>query len=121
MAMKMFKMYFPNTIIVDFYKSIEKKVVLDVYNSSCILQIGICKVAIIQKGIESWCSFFVVARSCPALLGMPDCEGLQLLHINFNTMVASHNRRHVNKQYKQDKNEANNNSKINLVFDGKNN
>ena len=44
--------------------------------------LGMCKVTISNEGIEYQYNFFVVPGNEPALLGMPDCEWLQLLSIN---------------------------------------
>ena len=46
------------------------------------------------------CSFFVVARNGPALLGMPDCE--QLLILNCQSPNDQHWKWQINVQTKQD-------------------
>ena len=58
---------------------------------------------IINKSIEFQCNFFVVTVSGPALLGMPDCERLQLPGINFDKTNTDQHRRHINEHTKQDK------------------
>ena len=59
------------------------------YINSYIPKIGICKVTITHKGIESQCCFFVVPRNCPVLLGMPHGGiRLQLLSINCDTIYG---------------------------------
>ena len=76
-----------------------------------------CKVTIIHKSIKSQCSFFVVATNSPALLGMPNCERLQML--NCATIEADHHRGQANEQYKQGKSKTNENSKMNPTLNGK--
>ena len=51
MLMKPFNVLCPDTKIVHLNKSIDTKVKLHAYNKSCIPQIDICKVIIINKGI----------------------------------------------------------------------
>ena len=51
MLIRMYKMIFPHTDINELHKSINK-IVLCVYNTSCIPQMGMCKVTIINKGIK---------------------------------------------------------------------
>ena len=60
------------------------------YNVSCIPQMGICNIAIINKGIKYGNSLFVVSANGPALLGMPDCEQLNLLTVNCQTADDLH-------------------------------
>ena len=91
MSIKMFQVLFANTIILDLNISINKKVIFCTYNLMCMLQIGIFKIIINQKGIKSQCSFFIVSLNGPALLGMPDCERLQLLSMNYDTIESDHN------------------------------
>ena len=68
-----------------------------------------CKITIIKKGIKFQCNFFVVMGNWPALLGMPDCERLQLLGINCNTTNAGQNGKQKNERIKQDKYKTNKN------------
>ena len=63
-------------------KCMHKEIVFWTHNYLCNPQIGICRLTLIDKDIEYQYSFFVVPGNGPALLGMPDCEGLQLLSIN---------------------------------------
>ena len=53
MPFKMFKMLCPYTTIADLNKCTDRKVVLWMYNNLCILQLGICKVTIVHKGVDS--------------------------------------------------------------------
>ena len=54
----------------------------------------ICRVTMINKGIEYQCNFYVVSGNGPSLLGMPDHKWLHLLSINCQT---------ANRQCKEDK------------------
>ena len=85
MSIRMFKTLYPYTKITDLFKSVEK-IILHANNNKCIPQMGVCKVNIINKGIEYQCSFFVVPGNIQALLVMLQCERLQLLSINCQTM-----------------------------------
>ena len=71
---------------------------------------GVCKVNIINKDIRYSSSFFVVPGNRPALLGMPDCERLQLLSIKCQTMSNTSKLKCINEQIKQDM------SKLNKYF-----
>ena len=64
-------------------------------------QKGVLKVTITHKGIEFWCSFFLVPGNGSALLGMPECKRLQLLNMNCSAIAADWNRWQVNDQSKQ--------------------
>ena len=75
-------MLFPNITSADLNKCIDKKVVLCTYNSLYIPQIGICKITLTYKDIESQCSLFVVPRYGPALLEIPDC--VQCISFKYN-------------------------------------
>ena len=66
--------------ITDLNKSKDRKIIK--INNSCIPQMGVCKVTIINKGIKYQSIFFLVSGNRLALFGMPDCERLQLLSIN---------------------------------------
>ena len=79
MPIKMYRTLFPHTKLNE---SINKNVVLCTCNNSCILQMDICRGIIINEDIEYQCNFFVVPGIGLALLGMPECEWLQLLRIN---------------------------------------
>ena len=93
MPIKMFKTLFPHTQISDLNKSKGRKILFHASNNSFIPGMGVCRVAIITKGIMFQCSFFVVPGNRPELLGMPDCERLQLLSINCNTMNDEQNKK----------------------------
>ena len=58
-------------------------------------KIGISKVTLTHKGIETWCSIFVVPGISPALLGMPDGDRLQLQSVNWDTIEGDQNRGQV--------------------------
>ena len=58
----------------------------------------LCRVTIINKVTGNQCSFFVVHGNGPALLGMQDCERLQLLSINCQTTNDQQKGRQINKQ-----------------------
>ena len=53
-------------------------------------QLGTCRVKLMHKNVEMLCSFFPVPGNSPSLIGMPDCERLQLLIVNCNTIDLSH-------------------------------
>ena len=74
MPIKMFRMVFPYTNITDLNKSMDKNSIIHLSNSY-IPQMGVCKITIINKGIECIYSFFVMLDNEPALLEMADCEG----------------------------------------------
>ena len=57
----------------------------------------------INKSIKYQCHFFVVPQNGPALLGMPDCERLQLLSINCQTINDQQKGRKINEQTNQDR------------------
>ena len=61
---------------------------------------GICKVIII-KDIEFQCNLFIVSGNGLTLLGMPDCERLQLLGITCDTMPTDLHGRQINEQPQQ--------------------
>ena len=75
-----------------------KKVVLHTNSNSGIPQVGICKMAIINKGTELQCNFFVMTGSGTSLLGMPDCERIQELSMKGSTMIADPNGRQVSEE-----------------------
>ena len=52
MPMRMYKALYSNTKITDLNTSIDRKIILHTYNTSCIPQMGVCKITIINKGIE---------------------------------------------------------------------
>ena len=85
MSIRMFKALFPNTNVDILKKSIDKNVVLHAYNNSCIPQMGISKIKIINNGIKFWCNFSVEPGNGPALLGMPDHERIEPLSFNCDT------------------------------------
>ena len=68
-SIKMFKTLFLNTEVTELNKSVDKRIVLHVYNNSCIPEMAICKGFIIHKGLMSQCNFSVVQGNGP---GMPD-------------------------------------------------
>ena len=80
---------------------------------------GICKVTLTHKGIHSGCCLFVVPRNGLELLGMPECERLQLLNIYCNKIESGHKRRQVNEQCKENKSTRNKNVKLHLPLCGK--
>ena len=55
-------------------------------------QMGLCRITIINKCIEYQCNFFIVPGNGLALLGISDCESLQLLSINCQTTTDQHER-----------------------------
>ena len=97
MPNKMYKTLFLHTYIKELRKSINK--VLCTNNNSCITQMGLCRVTIINDGIKYRCNFFVVSGYGPELLGIPHGE---------------QRRRQINKQPKQDKSKPNNSIRNNL-------
>ena len=74
-----------------------KKIILHAYRSE-ILQLCIGHVTLNNKVIEYQCDFFVVPGNGPALLGMSDCEWLQLLTVNCQTIDGSHKGHQIIKQ-----------------------
>ena len=73
----MFKTLFPHAKITDQKKSQERKMIIHAYNKAYIQQMRI------HRETRKPCSFFVMAGNGPVLLGMQDCEGLQLLSMNY--------------------------------------
>ena len=63
------------------------------YNLSCILQMHMCRETLINKDIEYRSYFFVVPGNRPALLGMPECESMQLQSINCHMTNDPHRKR----------------------------
>ena len=53
-----------------------------------------------NTGIKYCCNFFVVPGNGSALLGLPDCDWLQLLSIKCQTTNDQHKRGQINKQTK---------------------
>ena len=51
MPIRMFKVLFTKTITTNLNKYIDKKVIIGMYNNSCILQMGISRAQIINEGI----------------------------------------------------------------------
>ena len=92
---RMYKVLFQQTNISELKKSLKGKIMFHAYNNLCILQIGICRVAFINK-----VTFYILPGNRSALLGMPDCEYLQLLSINHQMANDMHNRRQSNEQTK---------------------
>ena len=76
------------------------------------LQMGICKVIIINKGIGFWYNF-CSAKKWPA------CESLQLLSIIWDPTSADLHGRLINEKTRQGKSKTNKNSKINLHYKNK--
>ena len=101
LAIKKFKVIFPDTEIADLNKFSDKKVVLHAYNNSCIPQMDVCKVVLINKGIKFQSNFFVVLRNGPALLGILGCERYQLLTFKGDTRNADQNGIQVNEHTKK--------------------
>ena len=110
MPIRMLKALYPNTKRTDPNISIDDHIIFHTYNNACIAQMRVCKVNIINKWIKHGYSFFVGPGSGPALLRIPDCERLQLLRINSQTMKKW---REVKEQTKQDDSKINNDFKIN--------
>ena len=67
MPIRMYKILFLHTNINDLNKSINRKIVLHTYNNLCIPQMA--HNAVINKGIEYQCSFFVGARKWTNITG----------------------------------------------------
>ena len=86
MLIKMFKTIFPHTKITYVNNTMDRKIILHDYNNSCVPQMGVCRVTIINKGIEFQCSVSLVLGNGLVLLGMPNCQRLQQLSINCHTM-----------------------------------
>ena len=61
---------------------------------------GMCCIAIFNKGIEYRCMIFVEAGNGPALLGMPDCEQLKLLNVNCQAIDDQHRKQQINRHSK---------------------
>ena len=59
---------------------------------------GVCRIAIINKGIKYWGCFFVLPEKGPALLGITDHEHLQLLSINCQIINDQQKGKQLNKQ-----------------------
>ena len=59
---------------------------------------GVYGITIINKGPVFQCSFFVVQGNYLALLGIPDCDILQLLSINCHTLNDEQKGGQINKQ-----------------------
>ena len=77
----------------------------------------ICRVTLINKGIKYWYNLFLVPGNGAALLGMLDCECLQLLSINCQIT----NNLQINEQTKQSKSIPNSSIKNNLYTRNKTN
>ena len=98
---EMFKMLFSHTIMTDPNKSIDWNIIFCTYNNLCIPQIGIWRVTIINKSIKFQCIFSVMPGNGPALLGMPECERLQLLSINCSPRNDKQKERQINEQMRK--------------------
>ena len=85
LQLDIFKVLFPKTTLEQLLKHKDKRVILCTYSNSCVPQMGVCKVNIVNKGIKYQCSYNAGPDNGPALLGMLDCERLQLLSDNCNT------------------------------------
>ena len=103
MPIRMYKVPFLQTNIDEINKSRNKKIVFCAYNNSCISQMDICHITVLNKCFEYQCSFFVVPGNRPALLGMPGCEWLKLLTVNFQTQMTNTKSDKLMKKPKQDK------------------
>ena len=75
MPNRMYKLLFQENYIDKLNKSINMKTVLYVYSTSCIPQIGMCHIAINNKGIKYQCNFFVVPGNRPTLVGCQTANG----------------------------------------------
>ena len=95
MSIRMLKVLFPNTKTDNLKKSMNKKVALSALNNSCIPENSEYKVTINNKGMKFQCDFLVVQSNGPALLGMPDCQRLQLLCIICDAANIYRHRRQV--------------------------
>ena len=71
---------------------------------------GMCRVTKLSNGIEYQCNFIVVPGNELALLGMPDCEQLQLLNVACQITNEQCKRRKNNE--KKTKEDRSNNLKI---------
>ena len=80
-----------------------------------------CRVTIINKSMEYQCNFCVVPGNGTALLGIPDCECLQLLNINCQATNNPHKRGLINEKPKQGRSKPKNSIKINLCTYNKTN
>ena len=79
-----------------------RKIVVHVYNNSCIPQIEICGPALINKDVEYKCNYFAVPGYGLSFLWMPDCECLELLSKNHKMINDLHNTRQINEQTEQE-------------------
>ena len=68
---RMFKMFFLHTNLIMQNKSVEKTMILCIFNTLCLPQIRVSRVAIINKAIKNQSSSFVVPGNGPVLLGIP--------------------------------------------------
>ena len=67
---------FKQTSTVELNKPLHKKIFLHTYINSCISQMNIFHIVVINKGIKHWCNFFVVPGYGLSFLEMPYCEGV---------------------------------------------
>ena len=64
-----------------------KIITLKAYNKTKTTQLGIYKVNNEDNNKEKTCKFIIVQGSSQALLGMSDIDSLNVLTINYNTIV----------------------------------
>ena len=84
------KTFYTNILLMNYANPYNTQIVLCTINNSCIPEIGICQIAIIDKGINYRCIVFVVLANGPALLGMQVYKWLKLPTANCQTTVNPH-------------------------------
>ena len=88
MPVHVFKKLFPDVTNDQLVATVNKHIMLKMYNKSKITQLGTCKIVIEHKNNKKTCQFFVVSSNGQALLGMPDRDALNIININIDTINA---------------------------------
>ena len=99
-------------------KFLNKKIVLDTYNNSCILSNGHIPCCNNEQMHQIQCNFFVVPSNRSAIIEIPDCEWLKLLIVNCQTIDGQH-KWQINEKTKKLSPRAKNNSNDNLYKNNK--
>ena len=83
-----FRKLFPGVTTEQLATTVNKYILLKMYNKTTITQLGTCKVVVEHMNNKKTCQFFVVPGSGQALLSMPDTDVLNIININIDSIDA---------------------------------
>ena len=82
LPLREFKKIFPDTSMVNLYKTVRPNTILETAKGDEIKQLGYCKINVCFADNRILCHFFVVPNYCHCILGLPDSERLKILTIH---------------------------------------